>query len=80
MATRKKRTKRERIARERLMDKRRRKRLTGTLGGRRVFGRKVKSRMLRVSVKYADLLLKRAHKAKLSVTEYTLRLANRNGK
>jgi hypothetical protein len=80
MATRTKRTKREAAAHEKLMDKRRRKRLTRTVGGRRVFGKKIRSRMLRISTQYADLLAKRARKAGMSITEYTLRIAKLNPK
>lgn len=53
------------------------KRYTRKVGGKTVFGKKIASRMVRISVKYADKLARQAKRKGLSLPEYTLRLAKR---
>jgi len=47
------------------------KRHIGQRGGIMVVGDKLKSRMVRIDVRFADIITKRAKKAEQSVTDYT---------
>ena len=61
----------------RLKERKRHRKYLKKVGDHVVFGKKVRSRMVRVSVKYADQLAKRARAAGLSLPEYTAKLVKR---
>lgn len=70
-ATKKPLSKREKLRRD---ERRRHKRYMKRVGKHVVFGKKVRSRMIRVAVKFADQLSRKAKVKGLSLPEYTAKL------
>lgn len=72
--TRRKLTAKEKL---RLQERKRHRKYSKKVGNHVVFGKRVRSRMIRVAVKYADNLSRRAKAKGLSLPEYTARLVKK---
>lgn len=69
--TKKKLTAKEKLRRE---ERKRHRKYTKRVGKHVVFGKKIRSRMVRVAVKFADQLSRKAKVKGLSLPEYTAKL------
>lgn len=61
----------------RMKERRRHRKYLRKVGNHVVFGKRVRSRMIRVSAKFADKLARKAKLDGRTITEYTERLARR---